>query len=75
MKTKKTTSAEETLSGLSERLLSVTQVAERLGLSKHTVYILCGRGEIPSTRIANRIRVPQAALEQFVQDHMQTNHH
>lgn len=38
-------------------LLTVRQVAERLGVSTATVYRLCERGELPYVRVSNVIRV------------------
>ncbi|RYZ03031.1 MAG: DNA-binding protein [Myxococcales bacterium] len=44
------------------RLLTVGEVAERLGVSTATVYALCKRGTLRHVRVANAIRVPEAAL-------------
>jgi excisionase family DNA binding protein len=45
------------------RLLTVREVAKRLRVSRATVYALCKRGALAHVRVANAIRVPQAALE------------
>jgi excisionase family DNA binding protein len=50
----------------SERLLSVRQVAERLGVSTSTIYDLCRKGRLPHVRVSNAIRVAPAALEDLV---------
>jgi excisionase family DNA binding protein len=47
-------------------LLSVRQVAARLGVCTATVYALCGRAELPHVRIRNVIRVLPADLEAFL---------
>jgi excisionase family DNA binding protein len=47
-------------------LLSVRQVAARLGVSTATVYKLCEGGELPHTRISNAIRVAPTDLEAFL---------
>jgi excisionase family DNA binding protein len=47
-------------------LLTVKQVAARLGVSAATVYGLCERGELHYVRVANAIRVSPDALEGFL---------
>ena len=47
------------------RLLKVGEVAERLGVSTATVYALCKRGALQHVRVANSIRVSEAALTAF----------
>jgi excisionase family DNA binding protein len=49
-----------------EQLLSVSDVAEHLGVSTATVYKLCKKGELPHVRIIDSIRVRQADLAAFV---------
>src|SRR3989304_1235582 len=49
------------------RLLTVDEVAERLGLGLTKVYELLGRGEIASVRIGTARRVPASALEAYVE--------
>lgn len=48
------------------RLLKVGEVAELLGVSTATVYALCKRGVLRHVRVANAIRVPEAALGAFL---------
>jgi excisionase family DNA binding protein len=45
-----------------DRLLTVRQVAERLGVGTATVYALVTRGELAHVRMSNAIRVAQADL-------------
>ena len=47
-------------------LLTVKQVAARLGVSAATVYGLCERRELHHVRVANAIRVSPDALEAFL---------
>ena len=49
-----------------ERLLTVSEVAERLNVSTKTVYKLCDRGELPHVRVLNAIRVSAADLAAFM---------
>ena len=53
--------------GLDEQqpLLTVAEVAKRLGVAKSTVYVLCARGELGHVRVLNAIRVPESALARF----------
>lgn len=47
-------------------MLTVKQVAVRLGLSTATAYELCASGELAHVRVLNTIRVEPAALEAFL---------
>jgi len=47
-------------------LLTVKQVAAKLGVSTATVYGLCDRRELHHVRVANAIRVSPDALEEFL---------
>jgi excisionase family DNA binding protein len=47
-------------------LLTVREVASRLGLSTATVYTLCHQGELPHIRISNAIRIAPADVEAFL---------
>jgi excisionase family DNA binding protein len=50
------------------RLLTVTEVAAALRVSKRTAYALVRSGEIPSLRVGTRgVRVLEPDLERYVQ--------
>jgi hypothetical protein len=48
--------------GVAVRSLKVGEVADRLGVSTATVHALCKRLALQHVRVANAIRVPEAAL-------------
>jgi excisionase family DNA binding protein len=54
------------LPGRVNDLLSVREIAARLGVSTATVYRLCDRGELPHVRISNAIRFAPADLAEFI---------
>ncbi len=47
-------------------LLTVREVARRLGVRPVTVYRLCERGELPHVRVSNAIRLRVEELEDFI---------
>ncbi|WP_225409264.1 helix-turn-helix domain-containing protein [Stigmatella hybrida] len=49
------------------RLLTVREVAARLGVCRATVYRLCSQGALPHIRLSNAVRVDPHALERFIQ--------
>jgi excisionase family DNA binding protein len=49
-----------------DRLLTVRQVAEQLGVSTATVYALVDRGELVHVRVSNAIRIAAADVSAFV---------
>jgi excisionase family DNA binding protein len=53
-------------SGPHERLLTVRQVAARLGVSAALVYRLCETKELQSLRIGGALRFHEAALQSFL---------
>lgn len=51
---------------MSEALLSISQVAERCGLSSKAVRGAVSRGELGASKLCNRIRVHPKDLEMWV---------
>ena len=47
------------------RLLSVREVASRLGVCASTVYKLCAEGKLRHVRVSNAIRISEAALRSY----------
>lgn len=57
----------------SERLTySVLEAAQKLGLSKNSVYQACAKGEIPHIKIGKRILIPKVSLERLLSGGSQT---
>ena len=57
----------------SERLTySVLEAAQKLGLSKNSVYQACAKGEIPHIKIGKRILIPKVSLERLFSGGSQT---
>jgi excisionase family DNA binding protein len=46
--------------------LTVTEAAERLGLSRTLAYQLVRRGDLPAVRLGRRLLVPRGALDRFL---------
>ncbi len=51
-------------------LLTIPEVAARLGMGRSFVYQLVLKGEIPSIKLGRARRVPAGAVEQFIKDRM-----
>ena len=49
------------------RYLTVAEVAETMRLSKMTVYRLVHAGELPAVRVGRSYRVPQDALDAYLE--------
>jgi excisionase family DNA binding protein len=49
-----------------DRLLSVREVAGRLGVCTASVYALCARGELRHARVLNAVRITPADLDAYV---------
>ncbi len=48
-------------------LLTVAEVAQRLGVCRATVYRICAEGRLGHVRVSNAIRVPEPALAAYLQ--------
>lgn len=48
--------------------LKVEQVAELLAVSRSQAYALVRRGDLPSVRVGNAIRIPRRALEAWIEE-------
>jgi excisionase family DNA binding protein len=54
----------------SEQLLTVAQVADRLQVSRNTIYILIRRGDLTGIRVSDRkTRVRQADFDRYLERH------
>jgi excisionase family DNA binding protein len=53
-----------------KRLLSLSEAAETLGVSKSQLYVLIRRGEVRAMRLGKVLRVPTEAIDQLVADGM-----
>jgi excisionase family DNA binding protein len=49
-----------------DRLLTIRQVAEQLGISTATIYTLVERGELAHVRVSNAIRIATADVSAFI---------
>ncbi len=52
--------------GTPERLLSVREAAERLGVSRQHVYRLVQRGELPGLHVGGVVRIDPRELEEWL---------
>ena len=52
--------------GVSQQLLTVTEVAERCRIHPSTVRAMIERGDLPGVRIGKLYRIPQEAVERLV---------
>jgi excisionase family DNA binding protein len=53
-----------------ELLLRIDVAAERLAVSRATLYRMVQRGELPTVRIGTAVRVPVSSLERWLADQM-----
>ena len=54
-----------------ERMLSIAEVADRLGLSRMAVYRMVHAGELPADRAGATFHVPESALQRkAAEDHL-----
>ncbi len=54
--------------GSKERLLSPHELAERLSISRWTVYKMIGDGRIQSIKIGRLVRIPDSELLRIVEE-------
>ncbi|MGH9045102.1 MAG: helix-turn-helix domain-containing protein [Acidimicrobiales bacterium] len=55
----------EPIDSTTERLLTVTEVAEMLRVSKMTVYRLVSAGTLPSLRVGRSVRIRAEAVDAY----------
>ena len=55
---------------LKDQYLSITDVAERLGVNATTVYRLTQKGRLPAFKVGNQWRFSSEQLERWVVDQM-----
>ena len=48
---------------MEKRWITPRECSEYLGLHKQTIYSLCGRGALPTTRIGGSIRIDRKRLD------------
>lgn len=53
------------------RMLSVREAADRCGQCVASLYNAMGRGELVYVKLGKSRRIPEAALEQWLLDHLQ----
>jgi excisionase family DNA binding protein len=53
---------------MEQRLLKVKEVADMLGVSVSFAYILTRRGDIPTVRLGNAVRVRVEDLDRYIKD-------
>jgi excisionase family DNA binding protein len=56
-------------------LLTITETAQALRLSRAQVYNLVNRGELQTIKIGSSRRVPLSALEEYIQRLLHEQHH
>lgn len=52
---------------MSAKLFTVNQVAERLKVTRATVYSLMKSGKLPYTLVGQRRRIEEAVIEEYIQ--------
>jgi excisionase family DNA binding protein len=58
---------------LSERYLTVAEVAEMLHLARGTVYNLASRGQLPRVKIFGALRFPLSKIEELIEQFKSTS--
>lgn len=54
-------------------LLRPAEAAELLGLGRSTVYELLSAGSLPAIRVGSSVRIPAAALRQWVEQRLRAS--
>jgi excisionase family DNA binding protein len=49
------------------KLLTITEVAERLRLTSQTIYKMIKRGTLPAIRVGSQWRIPVEKIEQWLE--------
>ncbi len=49
-------------------LLRPAEAADLIGVGRSKIYAMLAAGELPSIRLGNSLRVPAAALNQWIED-------
>lgn len=49
--------------------LTVQEVADRLRVSRMTIYRMCHAGTMPNTRVGSSFRITPSDLERWIKDH------
>lgn len=62
------TGADLITEGLGAPFLTVAEVADRMRVSKMTVYRLVHSGELPAVRFGRSFRVQRAAVEELIRE-------
>lgn len=52
-------------------LLTVEEVAQRLGIGRSLAWRLVREGQLPSVRLGRLVRVPERALENWLEQRLQ----
>jgi excisionase family DNA binding protein len=55
---------------VSDSLLTVKEVAERLRVGRTTVYELLAKRELPAIKIGRARRIPQSALDRWIAEQL-----
>jgi excisionase family DNA binding protein len=65
--------AQQSESTLQPLLLTIPQVAKKLGLSRAMVYVLINKEGLPVVRLGRAVRVSATSLEKWVQEREQSS--
>lgn len=57
--------------GTEKLLLTVSQAAETLGVSRSHLYNLIQQGHLPTIRLGCSVRIPRAWLERYIEERVE----